>query len=73
MVNWLLRRKFLMRRWKKISMLETFDLLIFREEECLKKINISDFPTVEEIEKQVLANGGTHAYVAKRYDVVPFM
>lgn len=54
-------------------MLETFDLLIFREEECLKRINISDFPTVEEIEKQVLSNGGTHAYVAKRYDVVPFM
>ena len=54
-------------------MLETFDLLIFRNEDFVKKINITDFPSLEEIEKAVLAENGTHAYVAKRYDVVPFM
>lgn len=54
-------------------MLESFDMLIFRGEEYVKAINITDFPTEKEIEKAVLAENGTHAYVAKRYDVVPFM
>lgn len=54
-------------------MLHSFDLLIFRGEEFLKKVNIIDFPSEQEIEKAVLAENGTHAYVAKRYDVVPFM
>ena len=54
-------------------MLETFDLLIFKGDKCIKKINITEFPSEDEIHNAIMDNEGDYAYVAKKYEIVPFM